>query len=142
MTDFTSEFIPQLSGTDYMAYAIKTNHLLIEEGHADRDILAVNYDDSAFICLYGGEPVGILVFSITPWRKEVTIKLGRVQPEFRKMGIYTALWNRLVDYAGRKECTSIRSAVKFDNKPMRRLLAEQGRHEESIHSVYYVKVKK
>jgi hypothetical protein len=83
MTDFTSEFIPQLSGTDYMAYAIKTNHLLIEEGHADRDILAVNYDDSAFICLYGGEPVGILVFSITPWRKEVTIKLGRVQPEFR-----------------------------------------------------------
>lgn len=134
--------IPQIGGTRFCGYAIIANAELLKENLADWDIPQVSWDDRAVVALTGelaspdSAVIGLITWQKVEWRKECTIKLGWVDPLFRRQGIYQLMWQRLCKDATEAGLTVITSAVKTTNLPMRQLLRKLGREEEAVQTVY------
>jgi hypothetical protein len=78
-------------------------------------------------------PVGVITFENEPALKRVWVFQSYVLPEYRRRGIYTAMWDSLVLHAI-NECKakSIQSGVHVKNVEMRAAAKSQGRIEEFI----------
>lgn len=120
-----------ISHTPANIYALKAFCELIEEGQAD-NVPWLSYDDNAITASLDGAVVGILVWRKTLWTKSIIIKLGYVSNGFRGAGIYTSLWNELLEIAKKEKIFNIDGATHIDNKTMRAVARKQGRTEFAV----------
>jgi L-amino acid N-acyltransferase YncA len=63
---------------------------------------------------------------------------GYVDPAWRGKGIYTHLWNALVDKARELKVKQIGSGTRLDNHRMRAVAKAQGRREVSVNMEFTV----
>lgn len=86
----------------------------------------------------GRRAVGVLAISDMDWCGTYNINLGYVIPEYRQKGVYTVLWNVLVDLAQQKNYGTIEGSTHSDNDPMRAHMKKMGREETSRNFVFVV----
>lgn len=78
-------------------------------------------------------PAGVLTFDYQPPFKRVWIYQSYVIPEMRGRGVYTAMFNKLVEYSiADLKAVSIQSGTHVRNTAMRAIAKKQGRYEECV----------
>ena len=100
------------------------------------------YDEPAIWASYENIPVGLINYGIDDFYKNVIlwrIYNGYVIDFFKNKGVYTFMWNNLVDLARDNSVKKIVSATQIDNKPMINLMKKLGRKPVSINYEYEVK---
>lgn len=85
-----------------------------------------------------GNPVGFLAYSWDEEAEEIWIELSFILPEYRRKGIYTALFERLVQIANRKGASSVRSGIHPNNEPMLKAAVSTGRELAPSYDGEYV----
>ncbi len=93
---------------------------------------APGWDSNALYIADDGKPVAVLVWSVQDWKQEAHIGLGYVLPGYRGRGLYTQLWNALIEEAKTRKLRSIASGTHPDNKAMQAISEKQGRKVDSI----------
>ena len=97
-----------------------------------QNCLLLGLDQKAFTYSIDGIIAGVLVFEHHAYRKEVFVILGYVLPEYRRTGVYRALWLALVEKAKDLKCHHITSGTAAANESMRSAAAALGRSERSV----------
>ena len=78
-------------------------------------------------------PAGVITFEHVPHWKQVFIVQSYVLPQFRGQGVYSAMFNRLVEHAiVDMKATNIQSSTHVRNVAMRAIAKKQGRFEECV----------
>ena len=127
-----------LNNTPALPLALEGWHSLVQRGLTDNTIV-IGWDDKALVYRKGGVAMGVLTFDLTEWRKEIYVKIGFVLPQYRRKGVYTALFDCLTEYARRKGIKFIVGATLTANAEMRATYKKQGRAEFAIISKFEVK---
>ena len=97
----TTEHVENINRTPAVLLALKGATEIIEDGFGD-SVLLVQWDHEAIIGYVADEPVGVITFSHTKWVRQLDVSIGYVRPEFRRMGLYRAMWSALVAEAQRR----------------------------------------
>lgn len=94
--------------------------------------IMVNWEHDALVAWREGPdpiPVGVMSYHYADWTKEVHIPLGYVVPQFRRQGVYRALWDTLVVRAHELGAVLITSSTAAGNHAMRDCAAQLGRED-------------
>ncbi len=111
------------------AFAVSALNALVHEGFSTRDRATYKTSDAAVIARNeGGDIVGVIVFHNQATPPRTFIALGFVSPSWRRHGVYTRLYNKLVTIARGSGSTSIESEVHPDNINMLKIAESQGRY--------------
>lgn len=132
--------VKQLGGSRFMGYAVQVHAAMIKEGQASERHLNLHWENEAvFAVLRGsvdapGGPmiIGMITFTEHKWGDYLAIGLGFVTRRFRSDGVYTALWNRLVELAQDRGVASITGTTYASNWPMRKVAEKHGRRESAV----------
>jgi GNAT superfamily N-acetyltransferase len=92
----------------------------------------------AVVGYWADEIVGAILFDLPDKGITLSVCHGFVRPEYRKLGIYTQLWNALVKEARKREARNIWSATHLRNSAMRNFWAKHGRQESFVSGYYYL----
>jgi len=130
------QFFDGLNNTPALELAMRGWAEMHEKGLSDGN-LNIHSSLKAFVAIapngHDKLPVGVMTFDPEPTLRRVWIFQSYVIPEFRGRGIYTALWNKLVEYATVElKAKSIQSGTHVRNSAMRAVAKRQGRYEESV----------
>jgi GNAT superfamily N-acetyltransferase len=106
----------------------------IEAGFASRDEFILNDDMRVLLARSGDKQAGVLIFGRWESYDTLWVWLGYVAPEFRRQGIYRALWARLVKMAKSEDIRKIGGAARVNNAAMARLNRELGRR--AVYTTY------
>lgn len=127
----STTFYDGLSRTPAYELAI-TGHLeLLERGRAE-NVVAVLWDHKAVVGFVDGLPVGVITFQHTAWMKQIDIAIGYVRPEFRRRGLYRAMWAALVEKAQELKAEVIFGGTAIDNAELRATAKALGRVEMAV----------
>lgn len=99
---------------------------------------APGWDTNALYLEDDGQVVAILVWSVQEWKQSAYVDFGYVLPGRRGQGLYTKLWNALIDEAKERKLRTIGSGTHVKNTAMQAIAAKQGRVAESISFRYDV----
>lgn len=102
--------------------------LELAENDWDDGTLPYSYNSSAIYAECLGKVVGVLAYRAPDWLRRISIEVGYVLPEFRRRGIYTSLFEKLVEVSiegGFAVC--IWGGVDIRNTAMQRVAEAQGR---------------
>jgi GNAT superfamily N-acetyltransferase len=106
---------------------------LIENGFAGNVAsLPAQFDDHAIVAFDGLKPVGFILWAEIDWCGEASIRSGFVLFNYRRKGIYTALWNALVAKTRELKMHHIASGVHVRNQAMIATAAKQGREQQGL----------
>lgn len=94
-----------------------------------KSIVAYSEDDT---------PIGVLVWADQAWGNQISISLAYVLPDYRRMGVHTAMWLAIVDKARELKRPVISSSASIRNAASRASMASQGRGETGVSTVYHV----
>jgi len=117
--------------TPALLLALKGNVEIVEAGFA---VPAVhfNWDSKAVVASIDGVPCGVITWNHTEWMKQVDITVAYVLPEYRRRGVYRAMWEALVEKAKVVGALEIMSNTAVANAPMRGAAAAVGRSEGGV----------
>jgi GNAT superfamily N-acetyltransferase len=101
-------------------------------------VQVINWDDEAILALVNGDPAGVMSFSHIKWERVIWVKLGYVLPEFRRQGVYRAMWNRLVEIAQQRKVPEILGATSVRNAAMQKTMHRLGRTAFALQYRYKV----
>ena len=104
---------------------------LISSGLSGDSVL-IQWDDRALVAFVKDKPAGVLVWSKIDWQRAAFVKLGFVLPEFRRAGIYRALWEALVEESRKLKLHHIEGVTWCNNSVMREVAHRQGRSERTV----------
>jgi hypothetical protein len=132
--------VPQLGGTPFAGFAVQVNAALLDEGFADPFVSMVGWDTAAVVALSGRDltPAGIITYADSKWRKCFDVGMGYVLPDWRRRGIYRAMWDELVLAAQEQKVARIYGAIMVSNAPMLKVAVALGRRVESHNVVFDV----
>lgn len=98
---------------------------------------SANWSNQALVAFLNNEPVGIICVEEEDRTKNWSISLGYVSLGYQQSGIYTEMWNRLLEIAKEKGVPVIWSSVHMDNIPMMRF---REKHSQKIHVTFQTEV--
>lgn len=83
-------------------------------------------------------PIGILCYFEMEDKPSYWIALSYVDPKWRKQGIWTTLWERLVSTAAKNKIRYVESGIAYENKAMQAAAKSVGRVPTAITYSYEV----
>ena len=131
------EYVESCNNTNIAQYYHEAMVELHRNGHGHQHI-ALNYELSAMVAYDAGTIVGLMIFEDTRWQSALTIVLGHVLESYRHMGVYTALWNKLVQHAQELGRPKIEGATHVGNQTMQMIMEHHGRKPTSVHYTFDV----
>lgn len=136
------EVVDQIGGSRATPIAVAGWHYLHQNGLVNNNTWAVNWDDEAIIGVnLADRPIAILIFSHQKWLKTIYVKLGYVEADFRRKGVYGKLWEKLVEIAQERNVPYIEGATMLQNAAMRSQAKQMDRVEYGVMLRYEVKPK-
>lgn len=128
------DLVDGINGTPAAELAVRGWLDNIESGFSDGE-LNMGHSLKAFIgyAQNGRDmlPVGVITWDVDAAR--IWVHQSYVLPEYRGRGVYSAMWNELIDHAqGLPNVRSVQSATHVNNKAMRAIAARQGRRETAV----------
>lgn len=133
----TYKFFDGCNGTPALPYIYYAQHELHKAGHGI-EALNFSHDSKAFVAFDGEVPVGIILFDDYRWRNTTFVLLGFVTEAYRRQGVYTELWNKLVARSQEEKMPIIEGGTHITNVAMQRVMEAQGR--VATHLTYTFKV--
>lgn len=118
-----------LNGTPALPLALRGWTDLVDRGMC-RNVVMLFWDNWAVVAELDGTPVGVITFSKSDWLREFHISIGFVLPEYRRRGVYRAMWTDLVAWARELKFRAIEGSTKAENATMRSVAAALGRRED------------
>jgi GNAT superfamily N-acetyltransferase len=85
-----------------------------------------------------GEPIGVLAYQWDTEDDGIWIELTHIAPEWRRKGVYTALFAELVRIGHERGATAIRSGIHRENTAMIRAAIRTGRELVAVPNGPYV----
>lgn len=136
-------YIDQINNTDALVLAIEAHYELMKAGLSN-PMQMVGWDNSAILARTEGHlrtgtimiPAGVITFEHAKWQKRVYIQLGYVKPEYRRQGIYRAMWDELVRKARELNAKQIMGVVSAQNHDMLAAAKSLGRYQHSINLAF------
>ena len=132
MSDLTITHFEGLMHTPAMLPAAKAWVEMMDLELADPGVLMLNWDDNAILASYEGTARGVLVWQKADWSKAAFTKIAWTAPEYRRQGVYRALWNALVEKCSELKLRRIEGATMLNNTAMRATASALGRREGAI----------
>jgi len=144
IASFDVKFYDGLFNTPALELAVRGWADCVERGLGDGG-LNVHWEQMAFVTFAPANlsapgrdmiPVGVCTFSHEkPWKK-IWISQSYVVPEYRGLGIYRMMWERVTLKAAELKCVKIQSGTHPNNTAMRQIARKQGRVETGIELTY------
>lgn len=127
MTKF--EYVKHFNAHPHMLLAHKLLQELTEKGWLIPQYFNHDYESEAIIATRAQIPVGYISFVYQTWNRTYGINGAYVTPEFRKQGIHTTMFEKLVEHAKAREekVINIISQVHVDNELSQYAVEQQGR---------------
>ena len=121
-------------GTPALPLAVEAWDELIQKGLVANYVQPIAWDSQAVVSYLDDAdvPVGLITYAHQKCNKLFVITLGYVMPVWRRRGVYTELWERLVVEAQDAGVQVISSSIHVDNMPVRELSKKLGRAEVSV----------
>ena len=119
-----------LDATPIVGMALRARAEGIEEGSFPD--VGLHWSYNGIGAWVDGELAGIIVWHEEKSNKRLWLQQGYVAPAWRGKGIYSHLWNALVEKARELKQPSIGSGTRFNNDRMRAVAKKQGRRETSV----------
>ena len=94
--------------------------------------ICIAWDHEALVALVDDTPAGVLSYNFSEWQNCFWVNLGYVLPEYRKQGVYRALWAELITRAQTAGALTIEGSTHVDNKALQRVASKLGRAPSSI----------
>lgn len=98
----------------------------------------VDSDNGAVVAERDGQIIGFIVFSIQERWNLAWIEFGFVFPEHRRHGVYTTLWNELIEYCRDLKLPAIRGGTNYNNKPLQAFAEKMGREPVTLIHSYII----
>lgn len=128
-----------LNRTRAIGIAVRGWHHMLEDGFAG-DTIEIVWDHNAFVAFdFYGQAAGVLTYAKLDHRKEWSICIGYVLPEKRRSGIYSKLWEALLERATAHGVSVITSSTSLHNTAMRDTARHQHRTERAIALEYRIR---
>lgn len=108
---------------------------IVQDGQAESTTI-LSWDQNAIIAHEEGKVIGVIVYKDQEWRKELHLVLGYVLPDYRRKGVYGALWGELVLIAQETKRPRIAGGTHVNNTSMQAVMEKLGREPVFI-SYYY-----
>lgn len=124
--------VKQLGGTPHLGFALRAYAACIEEGVVSARELPFGWDARGLVAYVRDEPAGVLVYGTAPWSQTYHVIFGFVLPDFRRRGIYRALFDELTCVAMDEGVAAITGTVAVGNKGMQAVMTRLGRAPETI----------
>ena len=122
------EYFDNCNNTDLVPYYHKMMNEFHASGFATHRTICFSYSQKAFAAFNeAGEVVGMVLFEDEPWKNAVCVVHGHVDKDYRRQGIYTRLWNSVVEKAQEWGRYSVEGATHHDNLPMLAVMSKLGR---------------
>ncbi len=96
------------------------------------------WKDKAICAVLDGEIIGFIAYRLEDGDGALSLMCGYVVPMYRRGGVYTKLWSKLVEIAKESKCARIWGSTHVDNKPMREFYKKLGRVETHVNSNFVV----
>lgn len=119
-----------IDGTPAVALALRGQYELINDG--GEQAVGLHFSYNAILATIDGKPVGVIVWFEQKESHRLWLQLGYVLPEHRRAGIYSMLWDQLVDKARELKAPAIWSGTAIGNDAMRAVARKQGRKEVAV----------
>ena len=133
--------VQQLGGSPYAGFAVQAHAALLDEGLSDPSMTMVGWDTNAIVARVGRDEqmaVGIITYSYLNYCARLDIGVGFVVPDFRRRGVYRAMWDEIVLEAQRLKATKILGTTYIKNDRMVKVAVALGRRAESYNLVFEV----
>lgn len=91
-----------------------------------------HYSYKAFVAYVDGAPVGVVTWEKLGSSNRLWINQSYVKPEFRRRGVYTKMWEYVVEKAKELKVFEIASGTHPNNAEMRAVAKKLGRTETGI----------
>ena len=128
----------QINRTEAYPLALEGHVELLRQGLAE-PVESVSWENEALLAKQGsGELAGVLVFGHQKWNRSFWVQLGFVRPQFRRQGVYRAMWRQLVTIAQARKIPVILGATSVSNTDMQRVMAQLDRSAYAIQYAYKV----
>lgn len=146
ITSFDVKFYDGLFNTPALELAIRGWCDCVERGLGD-GTLSVSWDQKAYVVSGPANlsapgrdmmPIGVITFDHLPGFKKVWISQSWVQPEYRGLGVYRMMWERVILKAAELKAVKIESGTHMNNTTMRSIARKLGRSETGITLTYDV----
>jgi predicted acetyltransferase len=92
--------------------------LEVWEDNKEEAKMGVFWDDSAILAYVGKKAVGVITYHFNEFDGSYNVRIGYVDPKYRRLGVYGKMWNTLVDEAQKYSIRTILSNVDMGNKTM------------------------
>jgi GNAT superfamily N-acetyltransferase len=126
------KFYDGLNHTPAIGVAVKAWAELNAAGLSD-NIVLIHWQQKAFVAFAANKPVGIIVFEHQEYLKTISVAIGWVENEYRKQGIYHAMWKALVAKAQKLKAVKIVGITRPENSAMLLTAKALGRKEIGIY---------
>lgn len=122
------EFFDNCNNTDLVPYYHKMMLEFHTSGFATHQTICFSYTQKAFAAFdSAGKVVGMILFDDEAWKNAVLVIHGYVDQEYRRQGLYTCLWNKVVEKAQEWGRTYVDGATHHDNSVMLEVMKKLGR---------------
>jgi GNAT superfamily N-acetyltransferase len=136
------EELDSMLNTPAIKLAVSGWHALLQAGFADEGGCVVQWDQKALLGWVEGDgrqcPVAVLTYYDRPAMNDMWISLAYVLPEWRRKGVHTALFARLVEKAKEAKRRAICSGAHINNTASRQAMLAQGRVEQFVTTNFVV----
>jgi GNAT superfamily N-acetyltransferase len=119
-----------IDGTPAVGLALRGQHECIAAG-GDQAV-GLHHSYQAILATVDAEPIGVIIWFEQKEQHRIWLQLGYVLPEYRGRGIYSMLWDQLVDKARELKQPAIWSGTAVGNATMRGVARKQGRKEVAV----------
>lgn len=106
-------------------------------GPNDGDI-SWHWSYDAVVAYWDESIIGFIIFRHDEKAVGATLCHGYVLPDYRRRGVYSQLWNALIDELRKRGARRIFSGTHLNNAPTRAFWAKTGRREEFVTSEYEI----
>lgn len=96
------------------------------------------YKDNAICARADGMLIGFISYRYEKGEGTLNLMCGWVEPKLRREGIYTKLWNKLVEIARKEGAARIWGSTHVNNQPMREFYKKLGRVETHVNSIFEI----
>lgn len=122
----TIKFFNNCNNTEVIPFYFHAMEDLHKRGQNHR-CANYNYDQKAFVAYDNSKIVGIILIDDSSWKNSLTVILGYVEKEYRNKGIYSRLWNKVVEYAQKLGRAVIEGGTHVSNVEMQEIMKHQKR---------------
>lgn len=106
---------------------------LMNQGFAPRTSTPpINWDNSAFYIEATGWVVAAMSYTKIEWKSCLYVNLGYVDKQFRRQGLYSAMWRELVKKAVELKVCGIESSSHLGNVNIERFNQARGRRAIAV----------